>query len=147
MICNRRPAGRSRFVFGVIVLLLSLSGLAVADDSFPFDRYLLLDAAPMRPGKRIPMITIAANGDATLTLWCKTVPAHVELSDAAIKIEPGPLPDALPDMMARDQCTPARMQADQNLLDAFAQVTGWSSKGDALVLDGPTPLKFRAATN
>jgi hypothetical protein len=145
MTCNRRPAGRSRFVFGV--LLFVLPGLAAAADSFPFDRYLLLDAAPMRPGKRIPMITIAANGDATLGLWCKTVAAHVEVSDDGIKIEPGPLPDALPEMMARDQCTPARMQADQNLLDAFAQVTGWHSKGDALVLDGPTPLKFSPATN
>ena len=120
---------------------------AVAAEQFPFDRELLLDAAPMRPGKRMPILTVAPDGKATIDLWCKSVTAQVELSDADIKIELGLLPDALPEMMGNGQCTPERMQADQDLLAAFSQVTSWRSQGSALVLEGPKMLKFRPASN
>jgi heat shock protein HslJ len=118
-----------------------------AADQFPFDRELLLDAAPMRPAKRVPILTVAANGDATIDLWCKTVSARVELADATIKIEPGALPEALPAMMGADQCTPQRMRADEDMLATLAQMTTWRHQDGALVLDGPKTLKFRAATN
>jgi hypothetical protein len=75
------------------------------------------------------------------------VTAHVELSDAGIKIEPAPLPESLPETMGKDQCTSERMQADQDLLAWFAQVTNWHSQGRALVLEGPKKLKFRPAAN
>jgi hypothetical protein len=39
------------------------------------------------------------------------------------------------------------MQADQDLLTAFSQVTSWRSQGNALVLEGPKTLKFRPASN
>jgi len=127
--------------------LLLASGPVSSADPFPFDRELLLDAAPMRPGKRMPSLTVTANGDATLDLWCKTVNARVELADATIKIEPGPLPEALPAMMGADQCTPQRMRADEDMLATLAQMTAWRQQGGALVLVGPKTLKFRAATN
>jgi hypothetical protein len=127
--------------------LLLISGLASSADQFPFDQELLLDAAPMRPAKRVPSLTVAASGDATVDLWCKTVNARVDVSDAAIKIEPGPLPEALPEMMGAGQCTPQRMSADEDMLAALAQVTVWHHQGGALVLVGPKTLKFRAATN
>jgi len=120
---------------------------AIAGEQFPFDQDLILDAAPMRPGKRMPMLTVAASGDATIGLWCKTVSARVEIADAAIKIEPGPLPEALPEMMGNGQCTPQRMEADEALLAKLAQVTAWHIQGGAIVLEGPAPLKFRAASN
>lgn len=101
----------------------------------------------MRPGKRMPSLTVAANGDATIDLWCKTVSARVELADETIKIEPGLLPEALPAMMGAGQCTPQRMRADEDILAVLAQVTAWCQQGGALVLVGPTTLKFRAATN
>lgn len=126
-----------------VAALLVATTLAEAADEFPFDQELLLDAAPMRPGKRMPMLTVAPNGDASIDLWCKSVPAQVELSDDAIKIEPGPLPDALPEMMGRDQCTPARIQADADLLGTIAQATEWRRQDSGLVLVGPTTLKFR----
>jgi heat shock protein HslJ len=149
MSSSRRFAGRSIVLTGICGALLSLlaSGIAMAADPFPFDRELLLDAAPMKPGKRLPMLTVAPDGSASIDLWCKTVSAHVELFDTGLKIEPGPLPEALPEMMANGQCTPARMQADQDLLDTLAQVTGWRNQGSALVLQGPKILKFRPATN
>ncbi len=146
---SRLIAGRHLVLRSAVAasLLLPIAGLATAAGEFPFDRELLLDAAPMKPGKRMPMLTVAPNGDASIGLWCKTVTAHVELSDAAIKIEPGALPEALPEMMGTGQCTPQRMQADQDLLAAVAQVTGWRNQGSALVLEGPKTLKFRPATN
>jgi len=142
-------AGGPIVLRGVFATLLSLlaSGLVMAVDQFPFDQELLLDAAPMRPAKRLPILTVAPNGNATIDLWCKTVTARVELSDAAVKIEPGPLPEALPEMMSSGQCTPERIQADQDLLDALVQTTTWRMQGAALVLAGAKPLSFRPATN
>ena len=127
--------------------LLLACGPVSSADPFPFDQELLLDAAPMRPAKRLPSLTVAPNGDATVDLWCKSVNARVDVSDAAIKIEPGPLPEALPAMMGAGQCTPQRLRADEDMLAALAQVTAWRLQGGALVLVGPMTFKFRAATN
>jgi heat shock protein HslJ len=149
MILPRLHAGRSlvlRLALGSALGLLA-SGWASAAGQFPFDQELLLDAAPMRPAKRMPLINIAPDGKATLDLWCKTVAAQVDVAEAGIKIAPDPLPEALPQMMGNGQCSPERMQADQDLLAAFSQVTGWRSQGNALVLEGPKTLKFRPATN
>ena len=101
----------------------------------------------MRPAKRVPILTVAPDGKATIDLWCRSVTAQVELSDTGIKIEPGPLPEALPEMMSNGQCTPERLQADQDLLAALAQVTAWRMQGGALVLAGAKPLSFRPASN
>ncbi len=132
--------------FGAALALLATVA-AIAGGQFPFDQELLLDAAPMRPGKRMPMLNVAPDGKATLDLWCKTVAAQIDLAEAGIKIAAEPLPEGLPQMMGNGQCTPERMQADQDLLAAFSQVTGWRSQGTALFLEGPKTLKFRPATN
>jgi hypothetical protein len=125
------------------ILLLLTCGMGVPAEPFPFDQELLLDAAPMRPGKRMPVLAVEPNGNGRIDLWCRTVPARVEISDATIKIEPGPLLERLPEMMSAGQCTPERMQADEELLGALIQVTGWRRQGDGIVLEGPTTLKFR----
>ena len=139
-------AGRQSLVCGLLAAgLLLAGGLAASADQFPFDQELVLDAAPMRPAKRVPILNVAPNGDATIDLWCKTVSARVELSDAAIKIEPGPLPEELPQMMSSGQCSPQRMQADADTLAAIAQATTWRKRGSALLLEGPKTLKFRAS--
>jgi heat shock protein HslJ len=145
----RLIAGRPIIVCGLFAagLLVSGSGPAWPADRFPFDQELLLEAAPMRPAKRLPILTVAPDGKATIDLWCKSVSARVELSDAGIKIEPGPLPEALPDMMSEGQCTPARMSADADMLAALTQVTAWRMQGSSLVLAGPKALRFHPATN
>jgi hypothetical protein len=125
------------------ILLLLMCGTGVPAEPFPFDQELLLDAAPMRPGKRMPILTIQPNGDARIDLWCRTVPARVEISDATIKIEPGPLPEGMPEMLSAGQCTPERTQADEELLGALILVTGWRRQGDGVVLEGPKTLEFR----
>jgi heat shock protein HslJ len=139
-------AGRFVVLLGAFTAGLAPS-LAQAAETFPFDQELRLDVSPMRPAKRMPSLTVAPDGKVSIDLWCKTVMARVELTDDGLKIEPGPLPEALPEMMGNGQCTPERMQADQDLLAVLSQVTGWRSKGGALVLDGPKPLKFRPASN
>lgn len=136
-------AGRQIFACAALAVVLS-SGLATAADLFPFDQELLLDAAPMRPAKRMPILTVEPNGNAKIDLWCRTVPARVEISDATIKIEAGQLPEDLPAMQSAGQCTPERMQADEEMLASLVQVTGWRREGERVVLEGSKELKFRA---
>jgi hypothetical protein len=136
---------RDILVRGVAVIVLSILAwsAAVPADQFPFDQEFLLDAAPMRPGKQMPILFIEPNGNAKIDLWCKSVPARVDISDTAMKIEPGPLPEGLPEMLSAGQCSPERMQADQDLLAVLAQVSGWQRQNEGIVLLGPTTLKFR----
>ena len=129
------------------LLLGSLAAGLASDNRFPVDQELLLDAAPMRPGKRMPSLTVAADGNAIIDLWCKSVSGRVELADTAIRIEAGALPDTLPRWMSAGQCTPARMRADEEVLAALTQVTAWRRQGPVLVLLGPTTLKFRPGDN
>lgn len=137
-------AGRNKVVRGLFAAVLALGATAVdAADRFPFDRDLLLDAAPMRPVKRVPILNVAPDGAATIDLWCKTVRAFVQLSGDGIRIEAGPLPDALPQYVSAGQCTPERMQADSEVLALLVQVTGWQRRGNSVIFDGPTRLRFR----
>lgn len=101
----------------------------------------------MRPVKRVPVLLVSANGAATIDLWCKTVQSRVQVTDTAIRVEPGPLPDELPQYMSDGQCTPERMQADQATLAEMAQVTGWRRQGDVVVLSGSTTLRFRLSSH
>ena len=107
----------------------------------------MLDVKPMPPVKRVPILTVEQNGEATIGLWCKTVRARAELTDGAMRIEPAPLPDELPQYMVDGQCTDERMKADQDTLAALAQVTSWRRQGGAIVLTGAAPLKFRPSSN
>ena len=131
----------------VVLVLLSVCGAGVAAEPFPLGQELLLDAAPMRPGKRMPILTVEANGDARIDLWCRTVPARVEITDMAIKFEAASLPEELPAMQGAGQCTPERIKADEEMLASIVQVTEWRRDGDAILLIGPATMKFRPATN
>ena len=135
-----------RGVGAALVLFLACGG-GLAADSFPFDQEFLLDAAPMRPGKRMPGLTVEPNGNARIELWCRTVTARFEISDTAIKIEAGSLPENPPDMQSAGQCTPERMQADEELFATLAQVTAWRREGEGIVLEGPKPLRFRLSSH
>jgi hypothetical protein len=144
----RLIAGRPAVAICVLAAgLFAAVGAGRAAEPFPFDHELLLDVRPMPPVKRVPVLMVAPNGAATIDLWCQTVRGRVELSDMAIRIEPGPLPDGLPRYMSDGQCTPERMQADADTLAALAQVTGWRARGDVVVLSGPKTFRFRLSTN
>ena len=136
-------AGRYAVVCGAAALfMLGLVGPDRAAEPFPFDQELVLDVRPMPPVKRVPILSVAANGEARIDLWCRTVSGRVELADRAIRIEPAPLTDTLPQYMSEGQCTPERMQADQDVLAEWAQVTDGRRQGRAVVLVGPKTLKF-----
>src|SRR3954469_4598373 len=49
---------------------LLLVSAAQAQD-FPYDRDLVLEARRMRGSKRVPIVSVAANGEAQIYLWCK----------------------------------------------------------------------------
>jgi hypothetical protein len=124
----------------LVLLSLSLSPpLAAAGDSFPFGTTLILDAAPMRGSKRIPMLEIAENGAASIDLWCASARAQVVVADSSISISPGDLQNS--------QCEPDRQARDAELLAALSQVTNWRRHGDIVELLGVTPLRFRLMTN
>ena len=129
------------------VLAMGIAGAALANTQFPFERELILQAKPIRPAKRLPMLTVEANGNATIDLWCKSVSGRIELGTETIRITAGPLPPELPPMMAQGQCSPERMAADETTLSALSQVTGWRRRGEGVELFGPQTLVFRPATN
>ncbi|MGN6572222.1 MAG: hypothetical protein ACTHLO_12485, partial [Pseudolabrys sp.] len=123
-----------------LTLALFTPTIATAAD-FPFDQQLMLDTAPMGKVRRVPSITIGADGSAQLQLWCKTASAQVAVNAGAIQIAPAPLPEALPQYMSDGQCSPERMAADADLLNVLAQVTGWQQAGGVVTLVGPTALR------
>lgn len=145
MILDRLMAGGTNRVRCVAsaAFVLFVCATSLCAESFPFDQELLLDAPPMRPGKRMPVLTVEPSGNARIDLWCKTVNAHVEISEAGVKVEAGPLPEELPTMQSAGQCSPERVQADEELLATFTQATGWRWDGNAIVLEGPTVLRLR----
>jgi heat shock protein HslJ len=149
MLMIPRPAlcrlKRVRVVAAVVLMLAPVS--AIAAGAFPFDREMLLDAPQMGRVKRMPMLTVEPNGDATIQLWCKDMTGHVDVSGNTIHIEAGPLPDAFPSMMIEGQCTPERMQADADTLAALTQMTTWEHAGDRLVLSGTTTLRFLGSSH
>jgi hypothetical protein len=53
----------------VLFLFVVSLPLASAGDSFPFGTTLMLDSAPMRGSKRIPMLEIAEDGAVSIDLW------------------------------------------------------------------------------
>jgi len=123
----------------VVVTLVVAVTPAAAGDSFPFDTTLMLDTAPMRGTKRIPMLKIAENGAASIDLWCASTRAQAVIADNAISI-------TLDDLQSA-QCEPERQSRDAELLAALAQVTNWRRNGDVVELLGTTPLRFRLMTN
>ena len=128
-----------RRVLPALALLAGSLLPAPADDSFPFGSTLMLDAAPVRGSKRVPMLEIAENGAAAVDLWCASASAQAVIADHSISIAPGDVQNA--------QCEPDRQSRDAELLAALAQVTNWRSNGEVVEFLGVTPLRFRLMTN
>ena len=122
----------------LLLVAVSLSP-AIADDSFPFGTTLMLDAAPMRGSKRVPMLEIAEDGAASIDLWCASATAKAVVSDDSITI-------ALWNS-SNVQCAPERQARDAELLAALAGVIQLRRKGEVIEFSGATPLRFRLMTN
>jgi heat shock protein HslJ len=128
---------RACFVFALLGLFAA--NATEAQSAFPYDRDMVLDARPMRGSKRVPILAIAEGGEAQIDLWCRRGRGQAAISGGAITITVG--------TMNEEPCTPERAQADEEMIAALAEVTGWQQRGDTLTLNGPKPLRFRLATN
>jgi META domain len=136
MVRVRRP--HVRCAVWVLVCSCLVSASAGAGD-FPFERELILDAAPLPGSKRVPILEIDANGAVSIDLWCTSLRGQANVSDDTISIVLGPVQPA--------QCAPDRQAGDENLLAALVQVTNWRRNGDVTELRGATMLHFRLLTN
>ena len=127
--------------FGLLIggLVTGASPAPAADRAFPYDSVFLLDAKPMKGSKRVPVLQIESRGEASLNLWCNTVPAQMVVADSTITVILG--------SPTEKQCEADRMQADQDLMDALQQVTTWHRQDDLLVLQGDRSLRFRMSSN
>ena len=131
---------RRRFACGLVCMLLTPAiEPAVASDVFPFGRELMLDAAPMRGSKRVPILEIGENGAASINLWCASARGQAEIGADSITIVTEPVEPA--------QCAPERQSRDESLLAALAQVTNWRRHGEVIEFLGATKLRFRLMTN
>ncbi len=147
---SMRPfARRSLMTAALSLLTLALCGGSAPAQQFPFDQVLVLDAPRMGALKRVPVLTIGADGRTTVDLWCKTVPALFEVNGPQIMIQTAPLPEALPLYMSTGQCSPERMQADVELLGQLTQASEWQRQGDRVILSAPggAPLRFRLSSH
>ena len=120
------------------VLALILTSAAQAQQ-FPYDRDLVLDARPMRGGKRVPVLSVDASGRAQIDLWCKRGKGQAVIAGGTITI--------IVSSMADETCTPERAQADEQMILALSQVTTWSLRGDVVTFNGGAPLRFRTASH
>lgn len=121
-------------------MIITLASPAVASEqAFPFARELMLDVAPMRGSKRVPIIEIAENGAAMIQLWCASTRGQVSVDKDSITI--------VADQVPPTQCEPERQTRDDGLLAALAQVTSWRRQGDLIEFVGTTKLRFRLMTN
>jgi heat shock protein HslJ len=121
------------------VALAAVVPSAFAAESFPFDHELLLDVAPMRGSKRVPMLEIGPGGETSVDLWCNSLKAQLVVVEDTITIVPGP--------RSERQCSPEQMSEDDALIAALQEVTNWSKEGDILVLRGPKTLRYRLSTH
>jgi heat shock protein HslJ len=129
---------RAGWLLALVIVAMSAPSLA-AESSFPFDSELMLDARPMKGSKRVPVIGVGRNGEATIDLWCNSIEGQIVVIDSTISVMTGAKTDR--------QCDSARMRGDEDLLTALQQATSWTRAGDVVTLRGPKTLRFRQPTN
>ena len=126
------------FALGLVGFFISVA-CARAQEDFPFEHELLLDARPMKGSKRIPTLSVEPDGTATIDLWCNSMKAQINVNGDAISISAGEKGD--------QTCASERQQADGDLAAALTSVTSWRWDGESLLLIGQKTLRFRQQTN
>lgn len=127
-----------RMVCAAVAVLL-MSGVARAEDGFPFGTEMTLEAVPQPGSKRIPNLEIGDNGEVVLELWCKGSKGQFSVAGNTVIFVPGQIQDR--------SCPQAKAQADDELVAALSSVETWKRQGDVLTLVGPKPLRFRTNGN
>jgi heat shock protein HslJ len=134
-----RPSALLGFFASATLLLRSAAPTVAADRDFPYDRELMLDANPMKGSKRVLMLDIGSQGQASIDLWCNSIKAQLVVANDTITILPGPKTER--------QCAADRMRGDEDLLAVLLQVTNWQRDGDVLTLRGARTMRFRLGTH
>ena len=134
-----RRATRVRAIFAAAATLMAAGTALALDRDFPFGRELMLDAAPLKGSKRVPMLDIDDKGVADIDLWCNSVKGQMVVAGDTITILTGDKTDRT--------CPPERMQADDDILAALTGVTNWRRDGEVLTLIGSRTMRFRLQTN
>ena len=124
---------------GLAAIAVSFQVEANAQSAFPYDRDLVLDARPMRSGKRVPVLSVEPNGRAQIDLWCRRGEGQATIAGDTITLAIGAMKD--------EPCTPERAQADAEMIAALSEATGWTRRGEVVTLIGAKVLRFRLATN
>src|SRR5216684_7264899 len=125
-----------------ISLLLATAlnaGPARADDEFPFGLEMTLDSARQPGSKRLPTLEIGDAGEAVLELWCKGGKGQFSVAGNTVIFVPGAMEDR--------SCSPARAQADDDLVAALSEAATWRRQGDFVSFVGAKTLRFRINTN
>jgi heat shock protein HslJ len=123
----------------ISVLLTFTNTVDVLAQEFPYDRDLVLDARPMRGGRRVPVLSVEQDGRAQIDLWCKRGHGQATIAGDTITVAIAAMND--------EPCTPERAQADEGMIAALTGVTNWGQRGDVIMLTGAKPLRFRLTTN
>ena len=126
----------------VAFAVCALGGIVAADAAergFPYNSELIMDAKPMRGSKRVPMLVIGAQGEATIEGWCNNVKAQLVVAADTVTILTG--------AWSEQQCPADRMRADEELMAMLMEITHWRRDGDVLTLRGTKTLRFRSLTN
>jgi hypothetical protein len=117
----------------------AISGVARAEEGFPFGMEMTLDAARMQGSKRIPDLDIGDNGEVVLELWCKGGKGQFSVAGSSVIFVAG--------AFEARSCPADRAQADDDLLAALTDATSWRRQGDLVLFIGPKTLRFRINTN
>jgi len=130
-----------RCVIAVLACWFGATAIAdAAERGFPYNSELIMDAKPMRGSKRVPMLVIGAQGEATIEGWCNNVKAQLVVAADTVTVLTG--------ASTEQQCPAERMRADEELMAALMEITHWRRDADVLTLrGGKTPLRFRSMTN
>src|SRR5579871_3148100 len=136
---SKRGLARQAAVIAVLTAAGVPAGSAGADEGFPFGFEMTLDGPPQPGSKRIPTLEIGDHGEAKLDLWCKTGTGQFSVAGNTVIFVAGQLQDP--------GCTPARAQADDDLVAALSEATTWRRRGDQVSFAGTKALRFRLNTN
>ncbi|MGE0034006.1 MAG: META domain-containing protein [Xanthobacteraceae bacterium] len=129
-----------RWALALGIAAASLAGTGVrAEEQFPFDRELLLDAQPMKGSKRIPILAVGRQGETTIDLWCNSVEGQIVVVDGIISIMTG--------AKTNRPCDAARLRGDDEILKALLDAKTWRREGNVVTFSGARTLRFRIPTN
>jgi len=131
--------GLSAGAAAAVVFFTLMPAQSQSQSGFPFGSELRMDARPLKGSKRVPYVDIAANGSATIDMWCDSVQSQFVIAADTVTVLIG--------QRTQRNCTPEQAKADGELLDALQQATNWRREGDGVVLIGARQLKFRPSTN